>query len=70
MLGLSFYEKICLRYTACYQCYCRSKKTFRRLYNLIYMDIKLCIIAEKITLRSLYAHSTLIDNHSTLTLRS
>ncbi|KRY51438.1 hypothetical protein T4A_13000 [Trichinella pseudospiralis] len=27
-----------------------------KLYNLIYMDIEPCIIAEKITLRSLYAH--------------
>ncbi|KRY62472.1 hypothetical protein T4A_564 [Trichinella pseudospiralis] len=46
------------------------QKIFRRLYNLISMDISPCIIAEKITLRSLYDHSTLIDNHSTLTLRS
>ncbi|KRY62209.1 hypothetical protein T4D_6480 [Trichinella pseudospiralis] len=55
MLALSFYEKICLRYTACYQCYCRSKETFARHYNLICIDIKRCIIPVKITVRSAYA---------------
>ncbi|KRY64671.1 hypothetical protein T4D_14261 [Trichinella pseudospiralis] len=57
MLALSFYEKICLRYTACYQCYCRSKfiwETFARHYNLICIDIKRCIIPVKITAPSVY----------------